>query len=160
MIPRKKNGRSFYCLHLQTTIRKYCFLDCVLLPSSLYHHCSFTGCKRKAARKKDSSKADPVLAQLQKHSKRSPFHVLYLVSTLETISVIFCHHSDSVTLLQHLQLSSSCLLWVFSGKKQILPFRKHLLSLHIIFLLPDLSNELFQELPGEWEQVGNHILAS
>lgn len=48
--PGKRNGRIFYCLHLQTA-RKCCFLDCILLLSSLYHHCSFAICKQKAARK-------------------------------------------------------------------------------------------------------------
>lgn len=50
---------------------------------------------------------------------------------------------QTVTPLQHLQFSSSHSPWVYSGKKQTLLFRKHLLSLHNIFLLPYISSNLF-----------------
>lgn len=105
--------------------------------------CIFVSWTQKAAGK-EIHKVDPILAQLQKYSERSLLSLFRCCACsahqrwLALYSLPF-----SVTPLQHLQFSSSCSLWVFSGKKQILLFRKHLLSLHIILLLPDVSNEIF-----------------
>lgn len=127
----------------------------------LWVHCIITAVLQVASKRqperKYPSKADPVLAQLQKYIQKY-LSLLFSCAIFGQHTEVDLHcalsHSDPVTPLQHWQFPSPCSLCIFWEEADS-PVWKHLLSLHLIFLLPHLSNELFSELPGEWEQVGN-----
>lgn len=127
----------------------------------LWVHCIITAVLQVASKRqperKYSSKADPILVQLQKYSEISLLTLFmgYIWSAhwrwlaLYSLPFRLCHTITALTV--PISVFTMGIFW----KKADSPVWKHLLSPHIIFLLPHLSNELFKEFPGEWEQVGN-----
>lgn len=115
----------------------------------LWVHCIITAALQVASKRqperKYPSKADPILVQPQKYSEISLLTLFmcciwsahWRCLALYPAPFRLCHTITALTVL--FSMFTRGIFW----KEADSPVWKHLLSLHIIFLLPHLSNELF-----------------